>query len=68
MLKKSDDKKAVLKIEKAIRGDKGKYELILTNKKGASENSSQKAYTYNNDNRRHIQKQKMQVKMPLQSQ
>ncbi len=33
-MKKSDDKKAVLKIEKAQRGDRGKLELILKNSKG----------------------------------
>ncbi len=33
-LNKNDNKKATLKIEKAQRGDKGKYELILTNNKG----------------------------------
>ncbi len=30
----NDNKKAVLKIEKAERGDKGKYELVLRNSKG----------------------------------
>jgi hypothetical protein len=33
-LHKNDNKKATLKIEKATRGDKGKYEVILTNSKG----------------------------------
>ncbi len=33
-MKKSDDKKAVLKIEKAQRGDRGKFELVLKNSKG----------------------------------
>ena len=34
VLRKSDDKKATLKIEKCQRGDKGKYELLLSNSKG----------------------------------
>ena len=33
-LAKNDDKKATLKLEKVQRGDKGKYELVLTNSKG----------------------------------
>lgn len=33
-LQKNDNKKASLKIEKAQRGDRGKYELVLKNSKG----------------------------------
>jgi hypothetical protein len=33
-LQKNDSKKATLKLEKAQRGDKGKYELVLKNNKG----------------------------------
>lgn len=33
-LQKNDNNKAVLKLDKATRGDKGKYELVLTNTKG----------------------------------
>lgn len=34
VLQKNDSKKASLKIEKAQRGDSGKYELLLKNSKG----------------------------------
>jgi hypothetical protein len=33
-LQKNENKKATLKIEKAQRGDKGKYEVVIKNNKG----------------------------------